>query len=60
MEKGVMLTAGSDCHICYDVGKFNKIEEIFEELKMPEDLVINTDPQKLIDYLNKRGRKVSM
>lgn len=60
MEKGVLLVAGSDCHICYDVGKFNKIEEIFEELEMPEELVINTDPQRLIDYLNKKGRKVSI
>ena len=59
-DMGVVLAAGSDCHICYDVGKFNKIEEIFNELEMPEELVINTDPQKLIDYLNKKGRKVSM
>jgi putative hydrolase len=59
-KKGVKLAAGSDCHICYDVGKFNKVEEIFEEISMPEELIINTDPQKLIDYLNKRGRKVSL
>lgn len=59
-EKGVVLAAGSDCHICYDVGKFNKVREIFEELEMPEELVINTDPQKLIDYLNKKGKKVSL
>lgn len=59
-EKGALLAAGSDCHICYDVGKFNKIEEIFEELAMPEELVINTDPQKLIAYLNKKGRNISM
>lgn len=59
-EKGVLLTAGSDSHICYDVGKFNKIEEVFKEIGMPEELIINTDPQKFIDYLNKRGRKVSM
>jgi putative hydrolase len=59
-EKGIMLVAGSDCHICYDVGKFNKVEEIFEEIAMPEELVINTDPRKLIDYLNGRGRKVSL
>lgn len=59
-EKGVMLTAGSDCHICYDVGKFNKVEEIFKEVEMPEELVINTDPRKLIDYLNKNGRKVHL
>jgi putative hydrolase len=59
-EKGASLAAGSDCHICYDVGKFNKIEEIFKELDMPEELVINTDPLKLIDYLNKKGRHVSL
>jgi len=59
-EKGVKLVAGSDCHICYDVGKFNKVEELFEEVAMPEELVINTDPKKLIDYLNKKGKKVSM
>lgn len=59
-EKGVLLAAGSDSHICYDVGKFNKVEEIFKEVSMPEELVINTDPQKLIDYLNKNGRNVSM
>ncbi len=59
-EKGIMLTAGSDCHICYDVGRFDKVEKIFREVDMPEELIINTDPQKLIDYLNKNGKKVSM
>ncbi len=59
-KKGVLLTAGSDCHVCYDVGRFDKVDEIFEELSMPEELVINTDPQKLIDYLNSNGRKVSL
>jgi putative hydrolase len=59
-KKGIKLAAGSDCHICFDVGKFNKVEEIFEEIGMPEELVINTDPQKLIDYLKKNGRKISM
>ncbi len=59
-EKGVRLVAGSDCHISFDVGKFNKVAEIFKEIAMPEELVINTDPQKLIDYLNKKGRKVRM
>lgn len=60
MEKGVMLVAGSDCHICYDVGRFDKVEEIFKDVGMPEELIINTDPQKLIDYLNRNGKKVSL
>lgn len=58
-EKGIILAAGSDCHICYDVGRFDKIEGIFEELDMPEELVINTSPDKLIEYLNKKGKRVS-
>jgi len=59
-EKGVLLAAGSDCHICYDVGRFDKVEEVFGEVGMPEELVINTDPQKLIDYLKRNGKRVSM
>lgn len=59
-EKGAVLVAGSDSHICFDVGKFDKVNELFEDLNMPEDLVINTDPQKLIDYLNKKGKKVKL
>lgn len=59
-EDRAMLVVSSDCHICYDVGKFDVVEKIFEELEMPEDLVINTDPMKLIDYLNKKGRNISM
>jgi putative hydrolase len=59
-EKGVSLIAGSDCHICYDVGRFDVVEELFKEVEMPEELVINTDPQRLIDYLNKNGRKISI
>lgn len=59
-EKGVVLAAGSDSHVSFDVGNFNKVNEVFEELNMPESLVINTDPQKLIDYLNKKGKKVKL
>lgn len=44
---GVKLAAGSDCHIHFDVGRFDRIETLFEELEMPENLVINTDPGAL-------------
>ena len=60
VEKGVMLTAGSDSHICYDVGRFDKVEEIFSQVGVPEELVINTDPQKLVNFLNRNGRKVTL
>lgn len=59
-EKGVMLAIGSDCHISFDVGRFDKIEAIFEELDMPEELVINTRPGQLIDYIRKKGKNIRM
>lgn len=59
-EKGVMLAAGSDCHISFDVGRFDKIEAIFEELDVPEELVINTSAGKLIEYLRKKGKNIRM
>lgn len=55
---GVQLALGSDSHICYDVGRFQEIEQLFEELAMPEELVVNTASRKLIDYLNKKGREI--
>lgn len=60
VEKGVTLTAGSDSHICYDVGRFDKVEEIFSQVGVPEELVINTDPKKLVDFLNRNGKKVAL
>lgn len=60
VENGVMLTAGSDSHICYDVGRFDKVEEIFSQVGVPEELVINTDPQKLVDFLNRNGRRITL
>ncbi|WHH60477.1 phosphatase [Petroclostridium sp. X23] len=53
-EMGVKVVVGSDAHISFDVGKFDKVYEIFKEVNMPEELVMNTSAQKLLDYLRKR------
>ncbi len=57
-EKGVMLAVGSDCHISFDVGRVDKIEALFEEVDMPESLVISTSPDKLLAYLRGKGRNI--
>ena len=50
-EHGVRVVCGSDAHISFDVGDFNKIYELFEEIQMPEELVLNSSIEKFEEYL---------
>jgi putative hydrolase len=58
-KKGALLTTGSDSHICFHVGKFDKVMQLFEDLGIDEELVISSNPQRLIDFLNKKGKKIN-
>lgn len=58
-KKSALLTTGSDSHICFHVGKFDKILALFEDLGIDEKLVVSSNPQKLIDFLNKKGKKLN-
>ncbi|HYE09475.1 MAG TPA: phosphatase [Patescibacteria group bacterium] len=58
-KKGALLTTGSDSHICFHVGKFDKVLRLFEDLDIDEKLVVSANPQRLIDFLNKKGKKIN-
>ena len=58
-KKGALLTTGSDSHICFHVGRFDKVLALFEDLGIGEDLVVSSNPQRLIDFLNKKGKKLN-
>lgn len=58
-KKGALLTTGSDSHICFHAGKFDKVLKLFDDLGIAEDLVVSSNPQRLIDFLNKKGRKLN-
>lgn len=58
-RKGALLTTGSDSHICFHAGRFDKVLALFEELQIPEELVVTSHPQKLVDFLNKKGKNIS-
>lgn len=58
-KKGALLTTGSDSHICFHVGKFDKVLQLFEDLGIDEKLVVSANPQRLIDFLNKKGKKIN-
>lgn len=55
-ELGVRITLGSDTHYAGDVGDFSKIRKILKEVNFPEELIMNTSVEKLIDYLRQKGK----
>jgi putative hydrolase len=51
---GVRVTCGSDAHICFDIGRFDRLREMLAEVDMPEELVISTSLEKIEAYLKER------
>ncbi|MCR4431558.1 MAG: phosphatase [Tepidanaerobacteraceae bacterium] len=54
---GAKICVGSDAHICYDVGNSDKALKIIEEAAIPEENVLNTSAEKVIDFLKSKGRE---
>lgn len=48
----VPIVMGSDAHVDTDVGNHCWAIALLEELKFPEELVVNEDPKRLEPYLN--------
>lgn len=44
---------GSDAHISYDVANFTYCETVLEELGFPEELIVNTSVEKLMQFLKR-------
>lgn len=55
-KKGVKIAIGSDAHIAFHVGKFDKAIEVVETAGIKEENILNTDCNKLINYLEDKGR----
>jgi len=55
-ESGVRISLGSDTHYAGDVGNFSKVRKILEEVDFPEELIMNTSVEKLIDFLRQKGK----
>ena len=55
-KHNVKIALGSDAHISFDIGKFDKAISILNDIKMPEELVINSNPEKLKEYLRGKGK----
>jgi putative hydrolase len=57
-DAGGMVALGSDAHISFHIGIFDKAMELIEEAGLGEENVINTSVEKLLDYLKTRGKEI--
>ncbi len=52
------VSFGSDAHFSTYVGEFSVVIEMLEEMNFPEELVLNTSVDKLLNHLRSKGRNV--
>lgn len=53
---GANIILGSDAHICFDVGNFEKVHEHVESVGMPKELIMNLIPDNFRRYLKEKGK----
>ena len=53
-KQGVTIVLGSDAHFATAVGELNMVADLLDEMRFPQELVINTDPERLTQYLESR------
>lgn len=52
----VKVLLSSDAHTCFQIGKFDRAEKVLADIKMPEELIMNTNVNKIIKYLKNKGK----
>ncbi len=57
-EHGVKIMFGSDAHTCFSIGEFEDAEKLIQNLNMPEELIMNNDEEKFINYLRNKGKSI--
>jgi putative hydrolase len=55
-SNGVPVVCGSDAHISFHVGKFDKVSQVLAEFEMPEELVLNSSVARFEAYLQRREK----
>ncbi len=57
-EHGVKIVCGSDAHISFDIGHFDKVKEVLTRIEMPEDLVLSSSVKGFEAYLKQRKERI--
>ena len=53
----VPIVLGTDAHFHEAIGEFKESVELLESLDFPEDLVLNTDPDRLLNHIKQKRLK---
>ncbi len=53
MDLEVPVVVGSDAHFYTSIGDFTYAEKLLEKVRFPEELVLSTDPEKLLTGLKR-------
>jgi putative hydrolase len=54
---GTKLVVGSDSHFADTVADFGAANEVLQAHGIPEEQVLNTSVQRIIDHLNRRSNR---
>jgi putative hydrolase len=52
---GATLAIGSDAHIAFNLGEFSTAAQMIRYIGFPEERLLNSSPQKLLNFLEQRG-----
>ncbi len=54
-DAGGWLAIGSDSHVAYALGGFDKALEVIKQVNFPEERILNVSPRRLLDFLESHG-----
>jgi putative hydrolase len=54
---GGLLVMGSDSHVAFSLGEFEKAIEVIETVEFPIERLLNRSPEALLSFLTARGHK---
>jgi len=57
-ELGAQIIVNSDAHFCYSIGNFGVAENMLKEIGMPEELIINSNKERLMTFLKEKNKNI--
>jgi putative hydrolase len=58
IKHGVKIVCGSDAHYCENVGNFQEVIKLLEEVNMPEELIMSMSSAKFEEYIVARRARM--
>ncbi len=55
-ELEIPIIVGSDTHFVSDIGNFKYVDALLDQVDFPDELIINLETKRLVDYLENKDR----